>query len=52
MSDRQPDLVDDWGVVFHGRAETATGNIWWYEKDGVRFPLRPLTAVPTEESQP
>ena len=37
----QPGLVDVFGVQFYGRAET-TGDIWWYEKDGKRYPLCPV----------
>lgn len=41
----QPALVNDWGVTFHGRAETITGEFWWYELDGKRYPLRPVFAL-------
>lgn len=39
---RQPDLTDDWGCPFYGRAETITGHVWWYtDDDDVRHLLRP-----------
>lgn len=38
----QPILVDDWGCQYYGKAHTITGDIWWYEQDGKRYPLRPL----------
>ena len=43
---RQPRLTDHWGVEFHGKAETAVGDVWWYEDraaDGsvIRRPLLP-----------
>ena len=28
---RQPELINEWGCQFFGRAETITGHTWWYE---------------------
>lgn len=44
----QPELKSVWDVPFYGRADTATGHLWWYEKDGKRYPLVP--AHPSCES--
>jgi hypothetical protein len=41
---QQPELMDEFGVRFHGRAETVTGDVWWYEQDGNRYPLLPAQA--------
>jgi hypothetical protein len=29
---KQPELMDECGTKFHGRAKTDNGNIWWYEE--------------------
>jgi len=29
---RQPELMNEWGTRFYGRAKTDNGNIWWYEE--------------------
>lgn len=42
---KQPELTDNFGVDFQGRAETATGETWWYHKDGRRIPLRPKHVI-------
>lgn len=46
MREQQPRLVNDWSVEFHGKAETV-GDVWFYEQDGKRYPLRPMN--PTTE---
>lgn len=39
---KQPELMDGWGVTFTGKAETVTGDMWWYtDADGKRHPLIP-----------
>jgi hypothetical protein len=38
---KQPELMNEFGVTFHGRAETIDGNLWWYESGGKRYPLMP-----------
>lgn len=48
----QPELTDDWGVPFYGRAETTTGHVWWYEQNGKRYLLRPAGSVAHGEEQP
>lgn len=30
------------GMPFYGKAETVTGDLWWFEEDGVRYPLVPM----------
>lgn len=40
----QPRLMDEFGVEFHGKAETITGDVWWYEQDGKRYSLLPMEA--------
>ncbi len=43
----QPLLKDAWGVPFYGRAETTTGDAWWYVDDeGRRHPLLPEAIHP------
>jgi phage-related protein len=42
MIEYQPELQDGFGCRFHGEAKTTTGDIWWYEVDGVRYPLWPV----------
>ena len=29
---QQPELMNEWGTRFYGRAKTDNGNIWWYEE--------------------
>jgi hypothetical protein len=29
---QQPELMTKWGTRFYGEAQTATGDIWWYEE--------------------
>ena len=41
----QPDLTDNFGVPFRGEAKTITGDIWWHEQDGKRYPLRPVNVI-------
>jgi hypothetical protein len=47
---KQPELADGFGVPFRGRVHTATGDIWWYEKYGRRYALKP--AIVTERPEP
>jgi hypothetical protein len=47
---RQPRLRDHWGCENFGKAETATGDVWWYsvkQDDGTvkRYPLIPMEVV-------
>ena len=40
--EHRPELTDAWGVTFRGRADAATGHVWWWTRDdGRRIPLRP-----------
>lgn len=53
---RQPALKNTFGCKFFGKAETATGDIWWYiDVDGRRrIPLLPVVvdaSVPADELQ-
>jgi len=45
----QPELTDLFDVPFYGEAKTITGDIWWYEQDGLRIPLKPIQPVPQSE---
>lgn len=38
----QQRLKDAAGREFYGRAQTATGYVWWYDEDGKRIPLLPV----------
>lgn len=40
----QPELVNEWGTPFRGRAETITGDVWWYTVGHKRYPLLPAAA--------
>lgn len=43
---KQPDLVNEWGLPFYGRAENATGDLWWYtDDDGKRHALLPANPI-------
>lgn len=47
---RQPELMNEWGTKFFGRAKTVTGEVWWYEEqasDGTvkRHALMPVHPV-------
>lgn len=42
---QQPELMDNFGVPFYGKAQTDTGVIWWYEMDGERILLIPRFPV-------
>lgn len=42
VAPQQPDLVDEWGCRFYGRAASLAGDTWCHEKDGRRYALRPL----------
>ena len=43
----RPVLTDEWGIEFHGEAETATGHVWWYtDEHGQRRPLLPVEPQP------
>ena len=40
--EHRSELTDAWGVTFRGRADAATGHVWWWTRDdGRRIPLRP-----------
>jgi hypothetical protein len=46
---KQPELMNEWGTRFYGRAKT-DGNVWWYEEwthNGTirRIPLIPVYVV-------
>jgi len=54
---RQPELMNEWGTKFYGKAKTDTGNIWWYEEqmsDGriKRHPLLPVHPCAALEPKP
>lgn len=40
-------------MPFYGTAKTITGDLWWYEEDGKRYPLLPAVprAVPQERDE-
>lgn len=43
---KQPALCDKWGIPFYGKAETTTGNVWWYvDQYGNRIPLIPISPI-------
>jgi hypothetical protein len=49
---RQPRLMNEWGCEFFGDAKTITGDFWWYEDDGKRYPLLPLEGVKCARPEP
>lgn len=47
----QPELTNEWGTRFYGKAKTASGDLWWHEEpmaDGTikRHPLMPVHVQP------
>lgn len=57
MTKRQPELMNEWGTRFHGRAKNDGGDVWWYEEplsDGTvrRHPLMPVTPRADGEQPP
>lgn len=45
---KQPELINEWGTRFYGKACTDNGNTWWYEEklsNGTikKHPLIPIT---------
>lgn len=47
---KQPELTDDWGCPYYGKAKTVSGDVWWHEwADGSRQYLRPKEYL-TEDS--
>ena len=52
MNHKQPELTDEWGCTFYGKAETITGDVWWYvDSDGVRRALMPKEALAAKEQK-
>lgn len=45
---KQPELMNEWGTRFYGKAETDTGDVWWYVQDGKKIPLMPVNPIAGE----